>query len=321
MTGRADKLTPTPDPTGLRPDEGLKKEVSKVVWSNRPGFGQRPPPPRPRPTPPTATDGSPSGGPDASPGPRAGAALPKGEGGGQGTAQGSAEPAPALAEKLEAAVAGARQEWGQPVVYDPKAMSNPRLEEYAAAAGTRFRGSGWGGHFLAFVYTQCGFRYPKELQSAPKALDFFLYRRHGRATDDPENWELEQLRQAHESEGTLRRLFLFAESPSRARITADGPWGRERYPRFDMEADTFACIRLPVVPGDLVIFARGHCGVVASFEPKGGTLTTIEGDTAGRSGDGKHRLNGVVEKSYALSVPEERGQIDGFGRMSVDDFE
>lgn len=225
-----------------------------------------------------------------------------------------------LQQLQQRSVASAQQEWQNGVRESGGPNRGPRIDQYARSANMS-PGGEWCGYFTGFNYTQNGFRDSASLASYQKARDYFMYRSYTSNTGSARNQENDQIRTQHAQQGSSRQYFMLEESPTRERVTRAGDWGRERYGHYDANANTFNYQNLPVRGGDTVLFNRGHVGMVESYDPRSGLLTTLEGNTSGMGADGRQRSQAVVRKTYDLSDPAVRQQFDGFGRPSALDFQ
>lgn len=192
--------------------------------------------------------------------------------------------------------------------------SSPRIDQYATNAGMR-TGGDWCGYFTAFNYNEAGgFDDSNYLASYQKALFFFNYRQYTDASDAT-NAEYDQLQAQHQSEGSTRQFFVVEGSDP------DYFTNRvNRFPNYNLEDNTFDYQSLPIRPGDTALWQRGHVGMVESYDPSSGTLTTIEGNATGTGNDGERAYQSVVRNTYDLSDPEVRQEFTGFGRPALSDF-
>lgn len=225
-----------------------------------------------------------------------------------------------LAELQQRSVASAQQEWQNGVRESGGRNRGPRVDDYARAAQMR-PGGEWCGFFTGFNYQQNGFKDNPSLASYQKARDYFMYRTYTSQTGSERNQQNDDLRAQHAQSGSSRQYFMLPESPNRQRVSRNGRWGNERYGHYNADANTFNFQNLPVRGGDTALFARGHVGMVESYNPATGILTTIEGNASGTGADGRRRSQAVVRKTYNLSDPSVRQQFDGFGRPSRFDFQ
>lgn len=225
-----------------------------------------------------------------------------------------------LAQLQQQSVASAQQEWQNGVRESGGANRGPRIDQYARNAGMS-PGGEWCGFFTGFNYSQNGFRDAASLASYQKARDYFMYRSYTSDTGSTRNQENDQLRAQHAQQGSSRQYFMLEESPNRERVTRPGEWGNQRYGHYNADPNTFNYQTLPVRSGDTVLFNRGHVGMVESYDPRTGLLTTLEGNTSGTGPDGRQRSQAVARKTYDLSNPAVRQQFDGFGRPSALDFQ
>lgn len=211
-------------------------------------------------------------------------------------------------------VSSAQREW-QSGVRETGRNRGPRIDAYARNA--KFGpGHEWCGFFTAFNYSQAGFKYPESFASYQKARDFFLYRSYtSRSAQTHQN--LDQLRQSHRAQGDGRQYMIMEGS---AAIDYVNNYKRY-YSHINLAEMTYSWQNIPIQPGDVALFSRGHVGQVDSYNPQTGILVTIEGNTSGEGPDGKRWSQAVVRKSYDLSKPEVRARFDGFGRAALADFE
>jgi len=225
-----------------------------------------------------------------------------------------------VAELQQRAVATARGEWQAGVHERPNGSnSGPRVDQYAARAGFG-PGHEWCGFFTGFALSENGFKDPSKLASYQKARDYFMYRDYTARTNSPVNQRNDELRAQHAAQGSSRQYFMLEESPTRQRVEQPGSWGRGRYGHYDADANTFNYQNIPVRGGDVVLFNRGHVGLVESYNPATGRLVTIEGNASGTGPDGRRANNAVVRREYDLTDPAVRRQFDGFGRPAAGDF-
>lgn len=230
-------------------------------------------------------------------------------------------PADAQLAQLQArSVASAQQEWQNGVRESGGSNRGPRVDDYARAAQMR-PGGEWCGFFTGFNYQQNGFKDNPSLASYQKARDYFMYRTYTSNTGSARNQQNDETRAQHAQAGSSRQYFMLPESPTRHRVTRAGSWGNQRYGHYNADANTFNYQNLPIRGGDTALFTRGHVGMVESYNPATGVLTTIEGNASGMGADGRRRSQAVVRKTYNLSDPAVRQQFDGFGRPSRFDFE
>jgi hypothetical protein len=193
-----------------------------------------------------------------------------------------------------------------------------RIGQYDAAAATS--GGDWCGHFVGFNLRENGFQHAPSLASVQKARDFFLYRSYTELTGSEANEQLDGLRDEHRQSGDSRQFFVLEESMMQRRVRSAGPNGRARYGHYDIAANTFDYRNLPIRPGDMMILGE-HVGMVESYDPATGRLTTLEGNTPGGTGPaGNTRGHGVARKTRDLSDPEVRRTVVGFGRPALSDF-
>jgi len=221
---------------------------------------------------------------------------------------------------LDEAVNSARNEWSQGIREAWGTSKEKNVGKYYQ--GTGFKAdpsSGWCGFFVAYNYQKSGFKYAPSLASMEKARDFFLYRQY---TDrsSKKHAELDQLKSQHQSQGSQRQFFVLAESPGRKFIQNY----QKYYPHINLEQQTFDYSNLPIRPGDTVLFetgrSGGHVGMVESYNPNTGKLTTIEGNTSGTGPSGNTINQGVARKTYDLTNAQTRKRIQGFGRPADGDF-
>jgi len=214
------------------------------------------------------------------------------------------------------ALKSADYEWRLGVKETHGKNRSPRIDQYAKNSSFGVGGE-WCGFFLAFNYSQAGFKYPSSLAGMKKSRDFFLYRSY---TNLSKNSELEQLRLQHKQNGNERKFFLLEESPSINYIKNN----KNKYSYYNVEQNTFKYYNLPIEPGDTVLFGdginSGHIGMVVSYDKNNGKLVTIEGNTMGRTINGKIENGVVAYQEYDLKNPKTRAKIAGFGRPSIEDF-
>jgi peptidoglycan hydrolase-like protein with peptidoglycan-binding domain len=220
---------------------------------------------------------------------------------------------PAGAASLEriqaAAVKSAREELARGVREDGGRNRGTRVDVYASTAGMP-SGLAWCGFFASYNYTRAasrmgrGFAGRKVLHSVGKLRAFFLYRSYTKTWTDQRLARWEAARLKHQSQGSVRRYFVFAGSSGQAYARRKG-LTCEVFSRFH---------ELPIRSGDFVIWSRGsgqgHIGLVEHYDPRSGRLTTIEGNTSNR----------VRRKVYELSRARERAALDGFARPATGDF-
>lgn len=211
-----------------------------------------------------------------------------------------------LAEIQQRAVHSAARELDAGVREDRSLGRNrgARVDEYARTAGMS-RGGEWCGYFTGFNYTQAAresgveFSGQHRLHSYQKARSYFLYRNYtdaSRATVDRN----EALRQTHAEQGSERRFMTF-----------DGSTGDRYADARRLPHETYTRHQdLPIRPGDTALFSHGHVGMVESYDPASGRLTTLEGNVGDR----------VQRRTYDLSDPAVRARFDGFGRPAAGDF-
>jgi len=197
---------------------------------------------------------------------------------------------------------------------------SPRIDQYFRNGGFNPGSAGWCGFFVAFNYSQFGFKEPSKLAGMEKARDFFLYRSYTDRSKE-KNSELDNLRFSQQQKGSQRQFFLLNDSPSIKYLSSQ----QKYFSHFDLRANTFQYHNLPVRGGDTILFYTGkpggHVGMVASYDQSSGILKTIEGNTSGKGPDGKNYSGTVAYKTYDLKNPSVRAKISGFGRPSVFDFQ
>ena len=212
------------------------------------------------------------------------------------------------------------EEWQNGVRERGSTNRGERVDQYARNAKMR-PGGEWCGYFTGHALSQAGFKHPESLASYQKARDYFMYRNYTSKTGSDKNDRLDDLRAQHQANGDGRQYFMLPESPTQRRVTRPGTWGNRRYGHVDADANTFTHDRLPIRAGDVALFTHGHVGMVDSYDPATGLLTTVEGNTTGRGPDGRRRSGAVVRKTYDLTDPRVRAKFDGFGRPARADFE
>jgi len=223
---------------------------------------------------------------------------------------------PNIDQHLQKSVDSAYKEWNSGVCETHGKNRSPRIDQYARNASFG-KGYEWCGFFVAFNYSQSGFKEPEQLASYQKARDFFLYRSY---TDNSskKNDELDSLQLQHQLSGDQRKYFMLEGSTNIKRVSKDLP---DRYKNYDAKANTFSYENLPIMPGDTALFSRGHLGMVVEYDQATGKMTTIEGNSVGKNAKGKTVYGGVTMNEYDLSDPATRKKFDGFGRPSAFDFE
>ncbi|MEE2902829.1 MAG: peptidoglycan-binding domain-containing protein [Myxococcota bacterium] len=179
-----------------------------------------------------------------------------------------------------------------------------RVDEYARTARMG-KGGEWCGYFTSFNYTQAArengleFSGQARMHSFQKSRSYFLYRNY---TDNSTatNNRNDALRNEHNAAGSARRFMTFQGSDG------DRYASRRNLPHevYTNPAD------LPIRPGDTALWARGHVGMVESYNRETGILTTVEGNIGNRVG----------RRTYDLSDPNVRAQFSGFGRPAAGDF-
>lgn len=215
---------------------------------------------------------------------------------------------------MQGTVTSAVKEWQAGVRESAGSNRSIRIDQYARNA--KFGpGYAWCGFFVAFNYSQMGFKYPESLASYQKARDFFMYRSY---TDHSaaKNKSLDQLRLQHQQQGNQRQYFTLPESPNHQYVKNY----QKLFGHYADQANTFTYQNLPLRPGDTVLYHQGHVGQVISYNQQTGKLITIEGNTSGTGPDGRQRSQAVVRKEYDLSKPSVRKIFDGFGRPALGDF-
>ncbi len=211
---------------------------------------------------------------------------------------------PMLANRQSRSVSVARGELNAGVKEQGNSNRGRRIDEYARTAGMP-TGEKWCGFFVGYAYSQSGFKEPEDLASVIKARCFFLY---------SSAFGADKAKSSQQAQGQTRQYFMLSESPSRAYIREN----QRQFPQFNVDAHTFSWRTLPVRSGDTILFERGahgdnpgtHVGIVESYDPLRGRLTTIEGNVN----------NAVVRKTYDLTDPGVRREITGFGRPAPGDF-
>ncbi|MBI2378386.1 MAG: CHAP domain-containing protein [Deltaproteobacteria bacterium] len=205
------------------------------------------------------------------------------------------------------AVDVARGELARGVRADPSLGPNrgARIDAYAKDAKMP-TGLAWCGYFAQYAYGQAardvgGARTERmQLHSMQKARSYFMYRDYTNASA-ARNAELDVLADRQTSEGSARR-YMVLEGSAGARFAKQA--GRSH--------DTHSPKDLPLRPGDIALFSKGHIGVVESYDQATGKLTTIEGNSTG----------GAVRRStYDLNDPRQGAGFEGFGRPALGDFQ
>lgn len=182
------------------------------------------------------------------------------------------------------------------------ANRGPRVDEYARRSG--MRPGEWCGFFVGFNLSEGAratggeFEGINGMHSMQKGRSFFEYRSYtnnSRSTNEG----LDALRQTHESQGSARRW-----------MTLSGSGGQSHAARRDRPHEVYEPNTLPIRPGDVAIFGRGHLGMVESYDRNTGRLTTVEGNAGDR----------VQRRTYDLNNRRDRAQFEGFGRPARGDF-
>lgn len=192
-------------------------------------------------------------------------------------------------------------------VREDPAMGNNRsrrIDQYARSGGMDV-GQEWCGHFTAFQYTSAakdsGLKFSGQMRmhSYEKARSFFLYRNYTDASKA--TVAKDEARRAKDTEdGSARRYMTFQGS------TGDRFANGQKLPHEVYTSPS----ELPIRAGDTALFSHGHVGMVESYNPATGLLTTIEGNNG----------NKVARKTYDLNDPAVRAKFDGFGRPAANDF-
>jgi hypothetical protein len=212
-----------------------------------------------------------------------------------------------LAAMQRAAVRVAQSQLG---VREASPNRGPEIDRYASTAGMP-SGTAWCGYFASYCYTQAAqaqgrdFAGQRRLHSVGKTRDYYVYRSYTDTwtADRVSAWEAERADDA--ASGSQRRFMALA-----------GSEGAEFGARRSASVEVFQShSELPIRAGDQVMWSwgegRGHIGLVESYDPSSGALTTIEGN----AGDAVRR------RSYDLSSPQQRNRVLGFGRPALSDFE
>lgn len=206
------------------------------------------------------------------------------------------------------------KEWQSGVKESGGSNRGPRIDTYAK--NSKFgKGYEWCGFFVAFNYSEAGFKTPEHFASYQKARDFFLYRSYT-SRDSGLHARLDQQRASDTAAGSTRQYFAMAESNVFEYIDAYGRY----YEHIDPEALKHTWQNIPIQPGDVALFNHGHVGMVVSYDQRSGELVTLEGNTSGEGPDGKRWSQAVVRKTYDLSKASDRKRFDGFGRAADSDF-
>ncbi len=199
-----------------------------------------------------------------------------------------------LASAQDELTAGVRERGG--------ANRGPRVDEYARRSN--MRPGQWCGFFVGFNLSEGAratggeFEGINGLHSMQKGRSFFEYRSYtnnSRSTNEG----LDALRQTHEAQGSTRRW-----------MTLSGSGGQRHASRRDRPHEVYEPNSLPIRPGDVAIFGRGHLGMVESYDRNTGRLTTVEGNVGNR----------VQRRTYDLNNPRDRARFEGFGRPARGDF-
>ena len=211
-----------------------------------------------------------------------------------------------VAELQRRTMASATRELDAGVREDPSMGNNrsTRIDEYARTGGMG-AGQEWCGHFTAFNYTTAAgaeglkFSGQQRLHSYQKARSYFMYSNYTDAKPATKAKDA-ALRQTHIEEGSARRYMTFPGSTG------------DRYARANnLPHEVINSPReLPIRAGDTALFSHGHVGLVESYNPATGLLTTVEGNSG----------NKVARRTYDLNDPAVRARFDGFGRPASGDF-
>ncbi|MBI4816442.1 MAG: hypothetical protein HY791_09290 [Deltaproteobacteria bacterium] len=212
-----------------------------------------------------------------------------------------------LSDLQSGAIDVARRELDAGVRVDPRLGANrgDRVDEYAKDAKMQ-TGLPWCGFFAQYAYgeaarTAGGERTERmQLHSMQKARSYFMYRDYTNASAS-RNQQLDQLASKQEAEGSARR-YLVVEGSS-----------GERFAKLQKRPhESYSLRELPLRPGDVALFSKGHIGLVEKYDQATGRLTTIEGNSTG----------GAVRRTvYDLNDPRQRAGFEGFGRPALSDFE
>ena len=207
-----------------------------------------------------------------------------------------------LADIQARGLASAQRELQAGVREQGGANRGPRVDEYARRS--RMRPGEWCGFFVGFNLSEGAratggeFEGINGLHSMQKGRAFFEYRSYtnnSRATND----RLDALRESHAAQGSTRRW-----------MTLSGSGGQRHAAARNRPHEVFEPNTLPIRPGDVAIFGRGHLGMVESYDQSTGRLTTVEGNVGNR----------VQRKTYDLNNPRDRARFEGFGRPARGDF-
>jgi len=224
------------------------------------------------------------------------------------------------AEAVESAVA----EWESVVRENGEANRGEAVDKYVDNAGVD-EGSEWCGAFVGYALEQAGFKHAPNIASRTKARDYFLYRDPHSKPGSDKNGELDELRANHEASGSGREFYILEDSDSKTakRAKTPGIYGEKKYDHYDVDGNTHDHSELPIRPGDVALYNRGHVGIVQSYDPTTGVLVTLEGNAGGGElPDGTVAgQDALVRKTYDLTNEEDRKQFEGFGRPSASDFE
>ncbi len=206
------------------------------------------------------------------------------------------------------------KEWQSGVKESGGSNRGPRIDTYAK--NSKFgKGYEWCGFFVAFNYSEAGFKTPEHFASYQKARDFFLYRSYT-SRDSGLHARLDQQRESDAAAGSSRQYFAMAESNVFEYVDAYSRY----YEHIDPDALKHTWQNIPIQPGDVALFNHGHVGMVVSYDNRSGKLVTVEGNTSGEGPDGKSWSQAVVRKTYDLSKAADRKRFDGFGRAADSDF-
>ncbi|MDP2342335.1 MAG: peptidoglycan-binding domain-containing protein [Deltaproteobacteria bacterium] len=211
-----------------------------------------------------------------------------------------------VAELQRRTMASATQELDAGVREDPSMGNNrsARIDQYAKSGGMN-AGQEWCGHFTAFNYTTAAkgeglkFSGQDRMHSYQKARSYFMYSNY---TDNKPATKAKDaaLRESHVADGSARRYMTFPGS------TGDRYASQNKLPHEVIASPQ----DMPLRAGDTALFSHGHVGLVESYNPATGLLTTIEGNSG----------NKVARRTYDLNDPAVRAKFDGFGRPASGDF-
>jgi peptidoglycan hydrolase-like protein with peptidoglycan-binding domain len=212
-----------------------------------------------------------------------------------------------LAEIQRRTMASATTELNAGVKEDPSMGNNrsARIDQYAKSGGMGV-GQEWCGHFTAFNYTTAAkgdglkFSGQDRMHSYQKARSYFMYSNY---TDNKPATKAKDaaLREQHTADGSARRYMTFPGS------TGDRYASQNKLPHEVIASPQ----DMPLRAGDTALFSHGHVGLVESYNPATGLLTTIEGNSG----------NKVARRTYDLNDPAVRAKFDGFGRPASGDFQ